>query len=169
MLGDFSAGLVGHSHPVLQSVARHVSEDVGLNMGGVVAQEQQLASAVCRRFGLELVRFTSSGTEANLQALAASRHFTKKRKVVVFSEGYHGSVLGFAGGRPAPNNVDMGDWLVAEYNDVASAVEAIRTPGVAAVLVEGMQVAGGCVCGTPEFLACVEQTASEVGGPRPWT
>ncbi|KAM4059539.1 aminotransferase class-III domain-containing protein [Hirsutella rhossiliensis] len=163
LLGDFTAGLYGHSHPVIQGVARHIFEDVGLHMGGTVAQEQLLASAVCQRFGLELVRFTSSGTEANLQALAAARHFTKKRKIVVFANGYHGSVLGFAGGQAAANNVDVDDWIVAEYNHLESAAKAIRSPGVAAVLMEGMQSAGGCVCGTPEFLACVEQTASEVG------
>ncbi|PHH87530.1 hypothetical protein CDD83_8733 [Cordyceps sp. RAO-2017] len=161
--GDFTAALYGHSNPVIREAALHVLENVGMNLSGTTAQEQLLARELCRRFGIQLVRFANSGTEANLQALAAARHFTKKRKVVVFNDAYHGGVLRFAGGKAAANNVDVDDWIIARYNDLDSTARAIKRPGVAAVLVEGMQLAGGCICGTPEFLACIQQTASQAG------
>lgn len=73
-------------------------------------------------------------------------------------------MLSFAHG-VAPNNVDVGDWVVAPYNDAAGARKAILDEGdrVAAVLVEAMQGAGGCIPATSEFLLAVREAAREVG------
>lgn len=73
-------------------------------------------------------------------------------------------MLGFSGGKPAANNVDLDDWIVAKYNDADAAVRAIEGEGVAAVLVEGMQGAGGCVVGTEEFLRAIQDAARKVRG-----
>lgn len=147
---------------MILSAISDVIQNIGMNVGGTTAQEGKFANKLCERFGLERVRFTNSGTEANLHALAAARLFTKKRKVVAFGGGYHGGVLGFAGGKPAANNVNPDDWIVARYNDLDSAVKAIQSENVAAVIVEGMQGAGGCFSGTPEFLLGVQKAASKV-------
>lgn len=111
---------------------------------------------------MERIRFTNSGTEANLHALAAARLFSGKNKIVAFGGGYHGAVFGFKDGGPAPNNVDKDDWVVARYNDLESATQAIQTEGVAAVILEAMQGSGGCICGTPEFLTGVQDAAKKV-------
>ncbi len=109
----------------------------------------------------------NTGTEANLHALAAARHFTGRRKVVVFSGGYHGSVLAFAGGEAAGNTVDRGDFVVVpRYNDLGLAREVIASvPGgeLAAVLVEAVQGAGGVIPGGREFLRRVREAAREAG------
>ncbi|KJK78682.1 hypothetical protein H634G_06057, partial [Metarhizium anisopliae BRIP 53293] len=102
--GEFTAALYGHSSPVIRKTITTVLTTIGLNLSGTTRAEQSLASAICARFNVSKVRFTNSGTEANLQALAAARRFTKKHKVVVFGGAYHGGVLGFAGGKPAANN-----------------------------------------------------------------
>jgi glutamate-1-semialdehyde 2,1-aminomutase len=154
--------LYGHSCPLIQNTITTVVTTIGLNLSGTISAEHALASAICARFGISKLRFTNSGTEANLQALAAARHFAKKRKIVVFGGAYHGGVLGFPGGKPAANNVDLDDWIVARYNDLDSATRAIQSEGVAAVLVEGMQGAGGCIVGTEEFLAGVDAAAKKV-------
>lgn len=157
-----TAGLYGHSHPVIKESIISVLNNVGINLGATIAQEHIHASAICARFGLERVRFTNCGTEANLHALAAARSFTGKKKVVVFAGGYHGGVMTFAGGVPAANNVDRNDWIIAQYNDIASAVEAIKQPGIAAVLIEGMQGAPGAIKGMEDFLKAIEAAAKEV-------
>lgn len=162
-----TAGLYGHSQPEILASIRHVLDNVGLNLGSTIAQEHLHASVICERFSLERVRFTNSGTEANLHALAGARAFTGKRKVVTFAGGYHGGVFGFAHGAPAPNNVDLADWVVAKYNDVESAREAIKGEGVAAVLVEGMQGGPGAVVGSEEFLKGIEAAAKEVSTSSP--
>ncbi|KAL7914728.1 pyridoxal phosphate-dependent transferase [Trichoderma velutinum] len=160
---EFTAALYGHSNPVILDAVSNALKTVGMNVGATTSQEQLFAREMCQRFGLERVRFTNSGTEANLHALAAARVFTNKRKVVVFNRGYHGGVLGFKDGKPAPNNVDPNDWIVVKYNDVDGAIQAIQSEGVAAVLVEGMQGNGGCILGTPEFLTGIQDAAAKAG------
>lgn len=137
-------------------------------MGATTVHEQRHAVLLCERFRLDRVRMTNSGTEANLYALAAARHFTRKRKVVVFSGGYHGGVLYFPDGAPAANVVDPGDFVVVpRYNGAAAAVEVIRRiaaeEDLAAVLVEAVQGAGGVIPGTKEFLSEVRGAARTAG------
>jgi glutamate-1-semialdehyde 2,1-aminomutase len=156
-----TAGLFGHSQPLIRKTIIDTIDTVGLNLGANNAQEAEYAALLCSRFDIDRIRFCNSGTEANLHALAAARHFTKKRKIVVFSGGYHGAVLSFGGGRAAPNNVDLDDWIIARYNDIESAQMAIRKEGVAAVLLEGMQGAGGAIPATAEFMHAIQQTAKE--------
>ena len=78
--------------------------DNGISFGASNMTEARFARAVCERFGLERVRFTNSGTEANLLAISLGRIFTRRTKVMVFNGGYHGAVFGFAGGG-SPINV----------------------------------------------------------------
>lgn len=74
-------------------------------------------------------------------------------------------MLGFAGGKPAANNVDLDDWIVAKYNDLDGATRAIQDEGVAAALLEAMQGAGGCIVATEEFLKAIEDAARKVSSP----
>lgn len=92
----------------------------------------------------------------------AARHYTGKHKVVVFTGGYHGSVLGFST-KPIFNTVDQQNFVVVEYNNISAAQTAIEhTSDVGAVLVEGMQGASGNIVGTDEFLRAVQVSARKV-------
>ncbi|KAH6898927.1 pyridoxal phosphate-dependent transferase [Thelonectria olida] len=163
LTAEFTAALYGHSNPVILSAIATALQTTGLNVGATTAQEQIFARELCRRFDLEHVRFANSGTEANLHALAAARAFTNKRKIVAFGGGYHGAVIGFADDKPGANNVDPEDWIVAKYNDLESACAAIESEGVAAVIVEGMQGAGGGITGKREFLKGLQEAAQRAG------
>ena len=67
-LGEYTAGLYGHNHPAIRA-AIDGALDSGWNLGAHGVQEARLARLVCDRFpSLDLVRFTNSGTEANLMA-----------------------------------------------------------------------------------------------------
>ncbi|WP_394822433.1 aspartate aminotransferase family protein [Pendulispora albinea] len=151
-LGEFTAGLFGHSHPDITAAVK-AAIDNGISLSGHNTLEARFAGAVCARFpSLELVRFTNSGTEANLLAIATAKVATGRSKVLVFDGAYHGSLLSFAGGG-LPINVPHA-WVVGTYNDVAG-TEALfdaHGPELAAVLVEPMLGAGGCVPGEPAFL-----------------
>ena len=181
-----TAGLFGHSHPELVRAITETATGVGLSLGATSAAEARIARLLCDRFGLAQVRFTNSGTEANLHALAAARHFTGRRAVVVFGAAYHGSVLSF--GRPAAaaegvqgegkreeeeaatqyagaeNNVDPDTFIVLRYNDCGAVHRAFRDRGsqIAAVLVEGMQGAAGFIPGTYEFLLTIQEECEKV-------
>ncbi|KAK0625418.1 pyridoxal phosphate-dependent transferase [Bombardia bombarda] len=167
LVGELTAGLYGHSHPAIRAAILATFDGVGLSLGATTAQEHRYAALLCERFHLERVRMANTGTEANLHALAGARRFTGRRKVVVFAGGYHGAVLSFGEGRAADNNVDRGEFVVVpRYNDTDAAREVIASVGgeLAAVLIEPMQGAGGCICGRPDFLLAVQQAAHEVGG-----
>jgi len=152
-LGEFTAGLYGHSQTAILDAVREALGR-GLSFGGVNELEPRLAELVCGRFpSIDLVRFTNSGTEANLMALALAVATTGRRRVLVFRGGYHGGVLTFGDG-PSPVTVPH-EWVLADYDDVEGTRDVIREhgPQLAAVLVEPMLGAGGCVPASGEFLA----------------
>ena len=95
-LGEYTAGLYGHSHPVIVDAIREALDD-GIVFGAPNRYEIALAQAICERFpSVELVRFCNSGTEANLLALSLARVATGKPAIMVFEGGYHGGVFFFA-------------------------------------------------------------------------
>jgi glutamate-1-semialdehyde 2,1-aminomutase len=162
-LSEFTAGIYGHSHPVIRAAIAEALEE-GLNFGAHNRIEAQFAAAVCARFpGIEQVRFTNSGTEANLMALAAARAITGRPKILVFDGGYHGGVFYFRDGG-SPINAPF-DYLIGRYNDIA-AVRALALPharALAAILVEPMLGSGGCIPAEREFLAGLRRLADETG------
>ncbi|HXQ31487.1 MAG TPA: aminotransferase class III-fold pyridoxal phosphate-dependent enzyme [Steroidobacteraceae bacterium] len=163
LLGEYSAGLYGHSNPVIQAAIKQAVDD-GTVLGGPNQYETGLAQAIRARFpSVDLLRFTNSGTEANLIALATVRALRPGRlRIMVFDGGYHGGVFNFRG-RSAPLNAPF-DWLIATYNDVEGVRAALHAHGdaIAAVLVEPM-LGGGCIPGKPSFLAMLREECTARG------
>ncbi len=161
-LGEFTAGLYGHSHPVILDAVRSAL-DRGISYGGTNELEHELAALLCRRFeALELVRFTNSGTEANLMALALAVHHTGRREILAFKGGYHGGVLAFGSGEPSPVTVPHA-FVVGDYDAVEETRALIRSHALAAILVEPMLGSGGCIPASPEFLAMLREEATATG------
>jgi glutamate-1-semialdehyde 2,1-aminomutase len=162
-LSEFTAGIYGHSHPAIRAAIVAALEG-GLNFGAHNATEARFAAAICARFpSIELVRFTNSGTEANLMAVSAARAITGRPKILVFTGGYHGSVFYFRGHGSALNAPF--EYLLGHYNDLAS-VEAVVRPHraeIAAILVEPMQGTTGCIPAEHSFLAGLRALADETG------
>lgn len=165
-LGEYSAGLYGHSDP---TILRTISDTLrnGLNFGSQHENENKLATAIKARFpSIDLLRFTNSGTEATLLALAASTAFTRRKKVVVFEGGYHGGAFTFRTGKSSPINAPF-EYLIARYNDVQSVHELLNDPEnagqVAAILVEPMQGSGGAIVARRDFLINLREAATDAG------
>jgi len=163
LLGDYTAGLYGHNNPVIRQ-AIDQALDTGWNFGASGVAESRLATVLCERFpALDLVRFTNSGTEANLLALATATTHTGRATILVFGGGYHGSVLSFGDGA-LPINVPH-PFVVGEYNDPAATGRLIdhHAADLAAILVEPMLGSGGCIAADPGFLAFLRRRADETG------
>jgi len=162
-LSEFTAGIYGHSHPAIRQAITAALEG-GLNFGAHNAAEARFAAAICSRFpSIELVRFTNSGTEANLMAVSAARAITGRPKILVFEGGYHGGVFYFRG-HGSPLNAPF-EYLVGRYNDL-EAVEALVRPRraeLAAILVEPMQGTTGCIPAERGFLAGLRALADDTG------
>ena len=162
LCGEYTAGLFGHSDPRIRQ-ALHAAIDRGLNLAGVGENESRLAALLCARFpALERVRFTNSGTEANMMALGAARAFNGKTGILAFRGGYHGSLLTVSDSM-SPVNVPMPITL-ADYNDAEQVLAALRAGAdkIGAVIIEPMMGSGGCIPASPDFLAALREGTREM-------
>ncbi len=160
LLGEYTAGLYGHSHPVILDAIRSALAD-GFVLGAPNRYEAVLAEAICTRFpSIELVRFCNSGTEANLLALSLSRAVTGRAGVLAFAGAYHGGILLFAHGI-SPLNPPF-TWIVGEYNNAAEAARLVEEHAheLAAVIVEPLQGAAGVIPGDPAFLRTLREATA---------
>jgi glutamate-1-semialdehyde 2,1-aminomutase len=156
LLGDYSAGLLGRRPEVADAVRTVL--DRGWGYGAMSEPETTFARALVERFGsVEQVRFTNSGSEADLMAVLTARHHTGRDRVVVFDGAYHGGPMTFLPGS-APLRVPF-DFAVLPYNDTAAAEAEFSRHGgqIACVLVEPMLGAGGCIPASHEFLSALRR------------
>ena len=103
-LGEYTAGLYGHSHPVILEAIREALDD------GIVARRAEPVRDGARRGGVRALPVGRAravlqlGTEANLLALSLARAVTSGPRVLVFEGGYHGGVFFFATAAGSPIN-----------------------------------------------------------------
>lgn len=162
-LGEYSAGLYGHSNPVITAAIKHALEQ-GIVLCAPNQFEAELAELLCTRFpSCDRVRFCNSGTEANLLAVSAARTHTGRNKVMVFDGAYHGGVFYF-GAHHSPINVPF-EYIIGRYNSTERTLSEIRENrnDIAAVLIEPMQGAGGCIPADPEFLRSLREVTKQEG------
>ncbi|KAI4144267.1 MAG: hypothetical protein LQ340_006720 [Diploschistes diacapsis] len=166
-LGEYSAGIFGHNHPVIRRAINDAMEK-GWNYGGHSTFEARLAEMVCKRFGptIELVRFTNSGTEANMCAIATAMVCTGRKSIMVFDGAYHGSTIGFSRFYGS-NKINLPhQWVHGSYDNIEqtkSALETVSDGGLAAILIEPMQGNAGARPCSVEFLQFLRAYATEAG------
>ena len=86
----FGPIILGHAHEQVDASVRSAMEN-GIAFAMTNPYEIRVAEkivAMCP--GVEMVRFTSSGTEATMHALRTARAFTGREKVLKFEGHYHG-------------------------------------------------------------------------------
>lgn len=162
-LSEYTAGLYGHSNPVLQKVITQAVSG-GVVLGGPNRFEAEFSALLCARFpSLERVRFCNSGTEANLFAISTARMITKRERVLVFQGAYHGGVFYFGEHKP-PINAPF-PYVMASYNDISATGELIDryADELAAIVVEPMMGSAGAIPADREFLQALRSKASEHG------
>ncbi len=162
-LGEYTAGLYGHSDPVIHAAVRQALAD-GILLGAPNRYEAELARLMCARFpSCELVRFCNSGTEANLNALSGARAATGRSHILLFEGAYHGGMLSFAHG-PSSMSIPF-PYVFARYNDLEGTRALIERHAdeLAAIIIEPMMGAGGCIPAEPGFLAGLREAATRHG------
>ncbi len=162
-LGEYSAGLYGHSNPAIVAAMKAALDD-GVVLGAPNLHEARFAAELCARFpSLERLRFCNSGTEADLMALSLARAVTKRGKILAFEGAYHGGFLIFGHGG-SPLNVSF-PMVMGRYNDIAATRAQITAHGkdLAAVILEPMLGAGGCIPAVPGFLEMLREETARYG------
>ncbi|MCX8192986.1 MAG: aspartate aminotransferase family protein [Nitrososphaeria archaeon] len=165
------AKIMGHCYPPVIEVARKYLE-LGVHVGLPHELEIRLAEQICRMVpSVEMVRFTNSGTEANMYVVRLARGYTKRKEIVKFEGCWHGGydALHIAV-KPPYERLNLGvteeavkDTVILPYNDLEIVDREIRKRRVAAVFVEPVAGAGGMIPATPEFLKTLREACDDTG------
>ncbi|KIW18944.1 hypothetical protein PV08_03233 [Exophiala spinifera] len=172
LCAEYSACMFGHSHPVIKR-AMHDAVEQGFALGGVNQYEGRLANLLCERFKtMDKVRFSNSGTETNMTALALVKAYTGRSKIIVFEGGYHGGLATFTS-QSSMNMKSSGkktmnaphDWVVVPYNDIAALEAAVseHKADLACIFLELMQGSSGCTPADVDFVKACRALATEAG------
>ncbi len=164
--------ILGHSPPeIMREVKRQIEK--GTHYGTCHELEITSAEQVAKMVpSAEMVRFTNSGTEASMYATRLARSYTNRDRIAKFEGGWHGGYdpLLLAVKPPFDLSESSGltdgtlkDTVVLPFNDVNGVEEAIKKEELAAVVVEPVLGAGGCIPARKEFLKALRVVCSENG------
>jgi glutamate-1-semialdehyde 2,1-aminomutase len=170
----FGPLIAGHGHPrVVDAVRAEMSRSGTLIFGGPGDLEYRLAERLAALVpSAEMVRFTSSGTEATLHATRLARGATGRSRIVKFEGHYHGvhdHVL-WNLDRPLPPKAASdgipdaiaAQTIVLPFGDLDAVRAAIEgDTDIAAVIVE--PIARGVLQPDPAFLAGLRSLTSKHG------
>ncbi|MBT8240334.1 MAG: glutamate-1-semialdehyde 2,1-aminomutase [Acidimicrobiia bacterium] len=167
---SYGPSILGHANPVVVAAVTAAAER-GTSYGAPTIGELELAEVVADRIdGLEMLRMTSSGTEAAMSAIRLARGATGRTKIIKFDGNYHGHVdallakagsgvqnQGLSGSAGVPASV-VADTIVLPYNQVPS-----LTDEIAVVAVEPVAANMGLVPPLPGFLQGLRDECDRVG------
>jgi glutamate-1-semialdehyde 2,1-aminomutase len=167
--------ILGHADPLVVQAVRDAAGR-GTSYGAPTEAEVDLATEVVGRFaGVEMIRMTSSGTEATMSALRLARAATGRTTVMKFAGAYHGHVDGLlaeggsglaTAGVPASPGVteaQASDTVIVPWNQTDAVVEAISKARPAAVIAEPIPANMGVVPPDPGFLEAVRDATAQAG------
>jgi len=167
--------ICGHAHPRIVAAVT-AAAGRGTSFGAPTAGEVDLAEEVSRRVpGVEMLRMTSSGTEASMSAIRLARAATGRTKILKFAGAYHGHVDGLlaeAGsglatqGIPASPGVPdevAASTIVVPWNDHEALTAATQAHELAAILAEPLPANMGLVAPAEGFLELLRARADATG------
>lgn len=179
----YGPAILGYADDRVDAAARR-----GMDIGGVFAlsteREYAVADRICRMVpGMDLVRFSNSGTEAVMAALRLARAHTKRDQYVLIEGSYHGlfdaalwmvNVEDWTPGRGDPDVVAYSKGVPADLrslahltpmNDPQRLTDLFRTHGdkIAALLIEPIQ--GNCcaISARQEFVQLARDLCTKHG------
>lgn len=168
--------LLGHAHPsVTEAISRQAER--GVLFGGQSELEVEVSERLQQLIPCaELVRYSSSGSEAVQAALRLARAYTGRQKFIKFEGHYHGwfdnVLINAHQGSQRPAAVTQGqalsaltDAVVVRWNDPGAIAEALEQHKgqIAAVLMEPVMCNSGCILPDKNYLQTVRALCTQTG------
>jgi glutamate-1-semialdehyde 2,1-aminomutase len=179
----FGAMVVGHAHPRIVE-AIHEAASRGTHFAATTESAVAFGEEICRRFNLEALRFTNSGTESTMDAIRVARAATGRDVVCKIEGSYHGhhdSVMfsivpnaDLMGGRDRPASAPVSKGMVKDaakyiqvvpFND-ADHLERVfqeRAQEIACLIMEPAMMNIGIVVPQPGYLKRVRELCTKYG------
>ncbi len=174
-VGSWGPLILGHAHPAVVSALGEAAGR-GTSYGAATAAEVALAEEVVARVpSVEMLRMTSSGTEAAMGAVRLARALSGREVVVKFAGAYHGhsdGLLADAGsglatlGIPSSPGVTAAQaaaTVVVPWNDRDAVTRALEGHPVAALLAEPVAANMGVVPPDDGFLEFLRTATRDAG------
>ncbi len=179
----FGTMVVGHAHPKVRAAIERAAA-TGTHFAATTETAVEVAEEVCRRFGIDKVRFTNSGTEATMDAVRIARAAAGKDVLIKIEGSYHGhhdavmySVVPTmdSGGpvdrpwsvpfsRGIPKDTANSTWVVP-FNDVPALEAMLSEHGdeIGALIMEPIMMNIGIVMPQPGYLEQVRALCDRYG------
>jgi glutamate-1-semialdehyde 2,1-aminomutase len=167
--------IAGHAHPAVVDAVASAATD-GTTFGAPTKGEVTLAADVASRIpSVEMLRMTSSGTEAAMSAIRLARAATGREPVLKFAGAYHGHVDGLlaeAGSGLATHGIPASPGVlkaaasatvIVPWNDPDAVREATERFELAAILAEPVAANMGVVPPEDAFLELLRERADHTG------
>ena len=179
----FGTMAVGHAHPKVRAAIERAAA-TGTHFAATTEDGVLLAEEIKRRFGLDKVRFTNSGTEATMDAVRLGRAAAGKDVLLKIEGSYHGhhdavmfSVvpsMDSSGPTERPWSVpfsrgippDAAEYtMIVPFNDADALEETLREHGdrIGALIMEPVMMNIGIVLPQKGYLERVRELCTQYG------
>jgi glutamate-1-semialdehyde 2,1-aminomutase len=153
--------ILGHAHDLLiEAITKQLPN--GTHFGFSHEHEINLAEKVIRHIpSAEMIRFTNSGTEANMYGTRISRAYTGRNKMLKIEGGWHGGYdsLHAYVTRPYGRSESAGlnqkvtqDTFAVPFNNLEAATEIANKNELACIIIEPVMGAAGFITPEPGYL-----------------
>ena len=174
-LGGIAVNTLGHAHPKLvEALQAQIGQLIHCSNYYESPLQEQLATLLCERSGLDVAFFCSTGLEANEAALKIARKYghdkgIERPEIIVLDKAFHGRSIATLS---ATGNVKVQegfgplveDFVRVPLNDIGAMRDAAGThPNVVAVMLETIQGEGGIRPAQWDYLRQVRQLCDERG------